>query len=46
MRSTAEFINAVQEAEGTISVMDYMQLLEVPSECRELQAEGMNQNKL
>jgi hypothetical protein len=36
MRNIAEFTGVVQEAEGTITVMDYMQLLEVPSEYGEI----------
>ena len=32
MRNIAEFIGVVEEVEGTITVMDYMQFLEVPSE--------------
>jgi hypothetical protein len=46
MRNIAEFIGVVEEAERTITVMDYTQFLEVPSEYGELQDEGMNQNEL
>ena len=36
MRNIAGFIGAVEEAERTITVMDYTQFLEVPSEYGEL----------
>jgi hypothetical protein len=46
MRNIAEFIGVVQEAEGTITVMDCTQFLEVPPECGELQDERMKHNEL
>jgi hypothetical protein len=40
MRNIAEFMGIVEEAERTITVMDYTQFLEVPSETGNYEMKG------